>query len=168
MPGNGTRVQLNLASVKTDAKKTIAFVQNTLSNKSSLHDLVVVFLGEQHGNAIDQAVTSAMLANPPIAVQGRTRVIFERLLNEVVGYNAGAAFQDERTEPVNLTREMNFKTRSVFIADMIMDAFAEHDMRVVYMVCGSAHDQDIFRSLDKRCSQRFTYISKPSSTDPDP
>jgi hypothetical protein len=60
---------------------------------------------------------------------------------------------------------LNKKTRSKLIADMIQDAYDNEDVRVVYVVCGGAHSEEIFHNLDKRCKSQFTFISKPSSAD---
>lgn len=85
------------------------------------------------------------------------RVTFERQLNNV--YNAGASFHSPRTETYDPA--LNRKARSKLIADMIRDAFENHDVRMAYAPCGSAHGQEIYDDLNKRSQSRFIYILKP-------
>lgn len=161
MPDLGNYVSLNMASVKTDSAKSIAFLKNTLSNRSSNQPHVVVFLGETHGNAVDQAVTNEMLAHPPIFATGASRVIFERALDNTYGAHVNPGFTI-RTEAIN--ENLGRVARSGLIADMIQKAFAD-DINVVYVPCGSAHASEIYDAMNKRCPVRFTYIAKMSSTD---
>jgi hypothetical protein len=158
--GLGTFVSLDIGSVKTKADKTVTYLKNKLTNKTSLQPLVVVFLGEMHGNAVDTAVTQALLTNPPLAVPLTTRVVFERLLNNTY---VPAVIFNVRTEPVNAG--LSKKARSVLIADMVQDAFANHGMTVVYVVCGSEHAGEIFHNLDKRMMNSFSFLCKMSSTE---
>ena len=157
--GLGTFVQLDISSVKTKAEKTATFLKNKLSNKTSMQPLVVVFLGEQHKNATDMATTQAVLTNPPLTIAGSTRVVFERLLNN--NYVPAAVF-NVRTEPVNT--QLSKKARSVLIADMVQDAFDNHGMQIVYVVCGSEHAQEIFHNLDKRMANPFSL--RPAAVSP--
>ncbi len=157
---NGKYVLVDIASVKSSAQKTITYLEKKLPQIPTRR-LTVVFLGETHNNAVDQAVTQAMLAGPPLVKPGMTRVIFERQLNNV--YAPGVAFHSIRTEPIDLS--LNRQARSKVIADMVLDAFDNHGMELVYVVCGSAHAVEIFDGLNKRCVEAFTYISKLSSTD---
>jgi hypothetical protein len=158
MPGKGNEVVLDLSSVKDSAKKTIKFLNTKLS---AIHPQkwAVVFLGEQHGNEIDQQVTRAMLTNPPLSKPGM-RVIFERGLDG--RYVAGDAFASEKTEPTDFGQ--NRQARSKKLAEMVMDAFS-NGIEMVYVVCGSAHGEEIFEDLNKRWTENFTYILKPSVTD---
>jgi Cft2 family RNA processing exonuclease len=59
---------------------------------------------------------------------------------------------------------LNRRARSKKIAEMVMDAFS-NGIEMVYVVCGSAHGQEIFDDLNKRWTENFTYILKPSATD---
>jgi hypothetical protein len=154
----GTYVELDIASVKANAQKTVTYLTKKIP-QISRRRLTVVFLGEEHRNAVDEEVTQAMLAGPPIVKPGM-RVIFERLLDNV--YIAGAAFGSERTEAINLA--LGRQARSTVIAAMIQDAF-DNGIELVYVACGSAHAVEIFNSMDKRCTESFTFVVKLSSTD---
>ena len=122
-----------------------------------------MFLGETHRNAVDQEVTREMLSRPPLVNSdaSKNRVIYERLLDQLYPASPND-FGSTRTEP-NDARTPT--ARSKVIADMILDAFDEHDIKVVYLPCGSAHAEEIFNGLDKRSQVKFTYIVKMSSTD---
>jgi hypothetical protein len=152
---------IDISSVKKNATNTIKFLNDKLSKRTSNQRNVVVFLGEMHGNAIDQNVTRAMLADPPIIDPGNSRVIFERGLDQIYVY--GLSFTSHRVEATNLG--LNRLSRSQLIAEMIDDAFQNHGVTTVYVPCGSAHEKEIYDSLNKRCMVRFTYISKLSSQD---
>ena len=161
MPNNGILKELDISSVKTKSDKTVTYLRHQLPNLAKNKQFVVVFLGEQHGNTTDQAVTQAVLAAPPVVRAGATRVIYERQLDNV--YVHGAGFSSARTEPTNLAQSR--KERSKVIADMIDDAFTNHAIEVVYVPCGSAHSKEVFNALDKVSANKFYYVAKPSSTD---
>ena len=91
------------------------------------------------------------------------RVVFERQLDQVPVYIPGPKITDSRTEPMD--PGLSRKERSNRIALMIKDAFEEHDRNMVFVVCGSAHAEEIYNVLDKKFTQPFTYISKMSCTD---
>jgi hypothetical protein len=155
----GKYVKIDITSVRGNAKNTVEFLMHKLWGMTSLHMFVVVFLGEQHKNAVDESVTHAILKTPPIVINGCTRLIFERQLNNV--YFPGTSFDRVRTERDS---DLRRSPRSILIAGMIIDAFNDGD-RMVYVVCGSAHAQEIFDSLNDRFKNGFTYISKLSSDD---
>lgn len=153
----GTYTKLDINSVKSSSDKTIAFLKNKLPQLAS-HTVNVIFLGEEHRNNIDEAVTTSILLNPPVLIANETRVILERGL----AY-AAAQGMDMRQEAfeANLSR----LERSAKIAFMIQDAFDEHDKKLVYVACGSAHAEEIFNALNKTMKTNFGFIAKLSSTD---
>ncbi|HQR97487.1 MULTISPECIES: hypothetical protein [unclassified Polaromonas] len=161
MPGLGKDVKVDFSSVKKSAANTVTFLGKKLP-KIPMRRFGVIFLGERHNDPLDQAVTSAVLLNPPVMKAGLTRVIFERGLDNVAAYIPSPAFADTRVEPMHV---LSAKARSSYIADMILDAFTNHGRDLVYVVCGSAHAMEIFHSLDKRFGHAFTYIYKMSSTE---
>jgi hypothetical protein len=160
MPDLGNFVEIDMDSVKSNADKATKYLKDKLSKRTSNHSLVVVFLGETHGNAVDRAVTQAMLTSPPIVHPGHSRVLFERQLG--AGYVCGASFESEREERIDLS--LSRKARSKLIADMVLDLFENGDT-LIYIPCGSAHSREIYDALNKRAQNPFTYICKMSSTD---
>lgn len=155
----GTHVKLDMSPVRNDADGSVAFLDEQIS-RMNVRRHVVVFLGEEHGNATDQAVTQRVLKHPPLMPPGATRVIFERGLDGVYFPADSLTVRTERMDFGLRRRE-----RSTLIARMIKDAFEEHDMRVVYVPCGSAHRDEIFEDLERISAVDFTFISKASSTD---
>ncbi|WP_430735464.1 hypothetical protein [Halodesulfovibrio aestuarii] len=164
MPNNGTYSQLDMASVKSSAEKSITYLNKVLPDmlQKQKKPYVVIFLGESHMDHVDQEVTRAMLLDPPVLAPNQTRVIYERQLDTVYPV-ISADFNSQRTEPRDLA--LSRKERSKILADMIQDAFENYDMTMVYMPCGSAHAQEIFDSMDKRFANLFLFIVKMSSTD---
>lgn len=158
--GQGKYHLLDTSSVKSKSAKTITFMTSTLGKyKASMYSNVIVFLGETHNNATDQAVTHAILAAPPIVSAGNTWVYFERTLNNV--YVPGASFANSRTEPVNLN--MSRRTRSTDMATRIKDLFDNHGVLMLYVVCGDLHGKEIFDDLDGTMTNKFSFYQKPSS-----
>jgi hypothetical protein len=157
---HGRHVKLDLSSVRSDADASVTLLEEQI-RAIEVRGYVVVFLGEEHRHAVDEAVTQSVLRLPPLMMPGSTRVIYERGLDAtypLIHHDLSA-----RTEKISWGR--NRRQRSEQIAAMIKDAFEEHDMRVVYVPCGSAHRDEIFESLDGMLASEFTFISKPSSTD---
>ena len=159
---NGTYRRLDIESVRNGDKKIVEFLKNTL-RKTDMREFVVIFLGEEHGNAIDEAVTQAILLDPPIlSAAGRlTGVMFERLLDNK--YVPCRDFGWVRTEYID--HALSRQERSAKIADTIIRAFSGEDVTIIYVVCGSAHSKEIFNGINKRLGAPFTYVSKPSCTD---
>ena len=153
----GTYKKLDIGSVKSNALKTINFLKAKLPSSAS-HAVNVIFLGEEHGNLVDVPVAGHILMNPPVLNTNNTRVIFERGLNYPIGVG-----MDRRTETINYG--LNHKARSKKMAEMIQDAFDEHNKELVYIACGVNHAQEIFDALIKTMRTNFGFIVKPSSTD---
>ncbi|MEM1183259.1 MAG: hypothetical protein AAGM22_33255 [Acidobacteriota bacterium] len=162
--GYGKLVTLNLNPVKNSAAKTINFLESKLAQQS-LHDLAVIFLGETHRNEIDQKVTAAMLAEPPVTRPNATWVLFERGLDQVNSYIPSAtAVTHTRVE--KSPADWNGHKRSLKIADMVKDIFDDSDGPVVvYIPCGSAHGSEIFAALDKKMTQNFSFMFKKTVTE---
>jgi hypothetical protein len=94
-------------------------------------------LGETHRNAIDVAVTQAMLTNPPIVHPGQSRVLLEKGLAQ--GYVTGVSFLRDEEEP-DLGKSI--RARSAVLADMIIEQFSQ-GITLVYLPCGSAHAKEV-------------------------
>lgn len=89
------------------------------------------------------------------------RVIFERTLDGT--YVAGRAFTErDKVEPID--EGLNRQARSKVIADIALDSLKD-GIEGIYIVCGSAHAEEIFTSLSKRAPEKVTFIAKMSSTD---
>lgn len=158
--GKGKYHLLDTSSVKSKSSKTTTFMAFILGkHKSSMYDRVVIFLGEAHNSVLDVAVTTALLAAPPVVSVGNTWVYFERTLDNVYVY--GVAFASHRTEPVNLGKSR--RARSTDMADRIQDLFDNHGALMIYVVCGDEHGKEIFDSLDSRMNNAFSYFHKPSA-----
>ena len=152
-------MKLDLSAVRNEADASAALLVEQLS-KLDARGPIVVFLGEEHRNKVDEAVTHHVLNKPPLMPPGSTRVIFERGLDAVYFPERTLTTRTERLD-YGLSR----MKRSELTARMIKDAFEEHGMRVVYVPCGSAHRDEIFEALDAISTSEFTLISRPSSTD---
>lgn len=164
MPNYGSYSKLDMESVKSDAGKTIAYLNKVIPSivEKQRKPYVVVFLGETHRNPVDNNVTSEILLAPPVVVPNTTRLIFERTLDQTYPLHT-PAFNSVRVEPVD--HGLSPIERSKKMADMIQDAFDNHGMTMVYIPCGSAHAEDIYNSMNKRFGHRFLFIVKMSSTD---
>lgn len=169
MPGK--YVELNLASVATNADKTITYLKSVLPQKAK-RDQIVVFLGEVHrprvaqGSTaspywqVDAKVTQAMLADPPVAdnLPANNRVIYERGLENEYDQYRGAAFNTKREE--NAPLGTGNTARSAVMGDMVLDAWANHGINVVYLPCGRKHAEEIYSYIEKRATTEFLFISK--------
>jgi hypothetical protein len=123
----------------------------------------VIFLGEKHRDVFDEQFTEEILMTPPIFNTGQTGVIFERGLDNRYILSRIWQGQYQRTEP--FIEHLTPNARNKHIAEMIIDAFSNHDQNVIYMVCGSRHSKGIFDVMSKKCTRNFIYISKLSHTD---
>jgi hypothetical protein len=159
MPGGkGKYKVLSLKSVAGNSTKTIALLKNLLP-ASWKHNYAVVFLGEAHNSTVDSDVTTAMLANPPLfrAAAAENRVLYERGLQNKYPITS-ASFGTTRTE--NSALNVGNTARSAVIADMALDAFQNHGVRVIYLPCGSKHATEVFAYMDKRSEDAFDFLSK--------
>lgn len=158
MPDEGKYKVLKLDSVKGNSNKIITLLKNTLPGLYK-GKRMIVFLGEQHTSTVDQEVTAAMLANPPLTGPAATdnRIIYERGLTSkypLISHSFGST----RTEGSAVT--VGNTARSAIIGDMILDAFANHGVTVIYMPCGSKHATEVFDYVNKRSPDAFDFIYK--------
>jgi hypothetical protein len=169
--GKGKYHEIDIASVKNKADKTILAVKNVLQKaKKSMYNQVVVFLGEDHTSPVDVAVTIGVLANAPVSVANHTYVFWEDgivVRHPAYGGAPGAAFANgpgilQRTEPPPARGSTN-RGRSTTIADSIQDLFDNHGAQFVYVACGDRHGKEVFDSMDKRMTTNFSYFHKPSA-----
>ncbi|WP_028974948.1 hypothetical protein [Spirochaeta cellobiosiphila] len=154
---NGSLIILDTKSVRTNASKTLTFLNNTIPKLLS-HTVNIVFLGEEHDNEIDKNVATGVLTNPPSIIPGATRAILERGLAYPI--NGGMTVRQEAMD-----QGLNRQARSKKLADMIIDAITNHGITLIYIACGSNHGQEIYDSLQKRLTVNWGYIIKPASTD---
>jgi hypothetical protein len=157
----GVLQTVSFSSVKGSPAKTVELLQNLLKNDKPVHRNVVIFLGEEHNNAIDTQVTRSVLRCPPLVSRGRTRVIFEHGLGNRYG-TLSTSIDSVRDEPSD---GKHMWQRNIRFANMITDAFDDGDMDIVYLVCGSDHVQGVFNELDARAGVPFTMVAKRSCTD---
>lgn len=168
--GKGKYTVIDTASVKAKSDKTVAAMKGVLQKAAnSMHNCTVVFLGEQHGNAVDQGVTRAIFNDPPVVRQHHTWAFFERGLENT--YVPGAAFGRANPLLVNSAVEIQAAAgavaRSKNIADGIQEIFDNHQAGtqkvIVYVPCGDAHADEVYKAMDKRMTKDFNFYHKKSS-----
>lgn len=157
MPAESRYVTIDLKNVKSSPDRIVPFLNNYIKNfvPGGGVDLLVIFLGEDHGSEVDREVTKRILANPPLPVGPRSYVFYERLLEGV--YAAHANFGGKiLKEGVQL--ELRRYQRSEKIAEKINNV--ADDMDCIYIVCGSAHATEIYDRLVSIFQGRFVYLTK--------
>jgi hypothetical protein len=169
--GKGKYTVIDTASVKTKSDKTVAAMKGVLQKAAnSMHPCTVVWLGETHRNAVDQGVTRAIFADPPVVREHNTWAFFERGLEDT--YVPGPAFGRAgggllANTAVEIQAAVGAVARSKNIADGIQAIFDEHQAGsqkvIVYVPCGDAHAEEVFKAMDKRMTKDFNFYHKKTS-----
>jgi hypothetical protein len=159
MPNEGKYVKVDLVNVRGNADKTLTYLKKALPLIKH-RDHTVIFLGEVHASAVDEAVTQGILKDPPIIGGALTdnRVIYERGLKTKYTAHASSSFGTEREDNSDLETTTN-RARSTKMAAMCLDAF-ENDVKIVYLPCGSKHALEVFDDMNKKAAAAFTFIAK--------
>ncbi|HEY6449025.1 MAG TPA: hypothetical protein VIY53_21400 [Acidobacteriaceae bacterium] len=159
MPGEGKYVKVDLVNVRGSAEKTLTYLKKALPLIKH-RDHTVIFLGEVHTSAVDEAVTQGILNDPPVigGTLADNRVIYERGLESKYTAHASSSFGTEREDNSDLATTTN-RARSTKMAAMCLDAF-ENDVKIIYLPCGSKHAVEVFDDMNKKATGAFTFISK--------
>jgi uncharacterized protein (UPF0264 family) len=54
---------------------------------------------------------------------------------------------------------------SSIVGRMVKDAIDNNNMEIIYVICGSAHGDEVFDYLNREMVEKFVYVLKMSSTD---
>ena len=159
----GKLVELNLRNVRGNADKTMTYLKGQIpaeAQKRGDKGFTVVFLGETHGNAIDQAVAKAVLTNPPLTTDAtKMCAILERQLEDVYETSLSHFFDMQGLKKEGIDLAAGRLARSIKIAQAIMDLAECGDKTLFYVVFGSAHGKEIFDALQKS-TLNFTFLLK--------